>query len=98
MLAINIKNIWLKHSKNINITKYSKAWWDNNCYKDLNKYQQSQSLEDQKEFKKTVKKSKYVFFDNKITEIANKKYGLWELINQVKKQKFLAVKSIQFNS
>jgi len=26
MIAINIKNSWLKHSKNINITKHSKVW------------------------------------------------------------------------
>ena len=85
MLAINIENIWLKHSKNVNITKYSKAWWDDDCCKDLNKYQQSQSLEDWKEFKKTAKKSKHAFFDDKITEIINKKYGPWELMNWVKK-------------
>ena len=40
---------------------------------------------------------KYVFFDNKIDEITNKKYGLWELINWVKKHKLLAIKSILFN-
>jgi len=28
-----------------------------------------------------VRKSKHIFLDNKITEIANKKCGLWELIN-----------------
>ena len=75
MLAINIKNIWLKHSKNVNITKYSKALWDDDDHKDLNKYQQSRSLEDWKRFKKMIKKSKYAFFNNKITEITNKKCG-----------------------
>jgi len=45
-----------------------------------------------------VRKSKHIFLDNKITEIANKKCGLWELINWVKKQKLLAIEVIQFNS
>ena len=44
-----------------------------------------------------VKKSKHVFFDDKITEITNKKCCLWELMNQVKKCKLPAVKVIQFN-
>jgi len=97
MLAINIDSTWLKYSKDVNITKYFKAWWNKDCRKDINKYQQSQSLEDWKKFKKTVKKIKYVFFDNKIDEITNKKYGLWKLMNWVKKCKLLAIKSILFN-
>ena len=38
MLAINIDNTWYKYSKNINITKHSKVWWDEDCHKDLNMY------------------------------------------------------------
>ena len=38
ILAINIDSTWLKYSKNVNITKYSKAWWNEDYYKDLNKY------------------------------------------------------------
>ena len=34
----NINRIWHKHSKIINITKYSKVWWDNNCCRDLDMY------------------------------------------------------------
>jgi len=37
-LAINIDSIWYKHSKKVNIMKHSKAWWNNNCQKDLNIY------------------------------------------------------------
>ena len=44
-----------------------------------------------------VKKSKHIFFDNKITEITNKKCGPWELINWVKKHKLLIAEAIQFN-
>jgi len=37
MIAINIENSWLKHSKNVNITKHSKAWWNDNCHNNLMK-------------------------------------------------------------
>ena len=44
-----------------------------------------------------VKESKCVLFDDKITEITNKKCGPWELMNWVKKHKLPAIEVIQFN-
>ena len=41
LLSNNIDRIWYKHSKIINITKHSKAWWDNDCCRDLDIYKQS---------------------------------------------------------
>ena len=29
--ATNINSLWYKHSKKVNITRHSKAWWNNNC-------------------------------------------------------------------
>ena len=77
-LAINVDSIWYKHSKKVNITKHSKAWWDDNCWRDLNIYRQSKQLKDWKKFKGMVKKTKHNFFDTKIDEITNKKCDLWE--------------------
>ena len=51
ILATNINNIWYKYSKNVNITKHSKAWWDEDYHKDLNTYHQSRCLEDWKKLK-----------------------------------------------
>jgi len=44
-LATNVDDIWHKHSRKANITKYSKAWWDDKYWKDLDKYRQSKWLE-----------------------------------------------------
>ena len=81
MLAINIDSTWHKYSKNINITKHSKAWWDKDYHKDLNTYWQSRQLKDWKKFKRTVKKTKHIFFNDKINKIANQKCSPWEIIN-----------------
>ena len=39
-LGDNIERIQYKHFKNVNITKHSKAWWNNNYYRDFNTYRQ----------------------------------------------------------
>ena len=74
-LVFKIKNIWFEHSKTVNITRHSKAWWNEDYHHSLDKYYQTQSLENWKDFKSIVKKSKHSFFDNKIEGIVNKKYS-----------------------
>ena len=62
----------------------------------LNKYRQTCSLENWKDFKIIVKKSKCTFFDDKIDKIMNKKCSPQELINWVKKCKLPVVEAIQY--
>jgi len=84
-LALGIENVWRMNSKQVNITRYSKSWWNNECNLALSNYKSTRSLEDWKSFKNKVKSSKHSFFDLKILEIANKKRGPWELMNWVNK-------------
>ena len=97
VLVFNINSIWFKYSKCINITKHSKSWWNKDCCTDINKYWQFQSLKDWKKFKKMVKRTKCVFFDDKINKISNKKCSPWELMNWVNKCKLPAIEFILFN-
>ena len=62
-------SIWYKFSKNVNITKCSKAWWNEECNTNLNRYQFSKTLKNWKNFKRIIKKTKYIFFDKKIQKI-----------------------------
>ena len=48
-------------------------------------------IKDQKIFKEVIKKTKYLFFNNKIQEIPLKNKRLQDLINWIKKQKLSAI-------
>jgi len=63
LFAITIEKAWKKNSKIINISRHLKSWWDMNCSKDLEIYRSTRSLANWKQFKKTVKCTKYLFFD-----------------------------------
>jgi len=65
-IANSIESIWYKHSKTVNITKYSKAWWNNNCNQDLKKYRQTRQLKDWKKFKGLLKELNMFFLTIKL--------------------------------
>ena len=96
-LTIKVKEIWNQNAKLTNITRHSKSWWDDNCSRELEKYRTLKSLEHWKSFHRTVKGIKRTFFNLKINEIANKKWGPWELMNWVNKWKLPALEAIKFN-
>ena len=89
-----MNEIWFKHSKIVNITKYLKLWWNDEYQRKLEKYRLSRHLKDWKTFKSIVNKTKQEFFN---TEIAGKNSGSWKLMNQVKKRKLLAIETIKYN-
>jgi len=66
LLVARIKQAWNANTRKVNITKYSKKWWNEDCNRSLNKYKESRSLEDWKLFKRTVKTTKKSIFDIKI--------------------------------
>ena len=96
-LASNTEHAWRKNFKLVNITRYSKSWWNEDCNWSLKSYRTSRTLEDWKIFKKTVKSSKWSFFDFKIQKIANKKQESWELMSWINKCKLSATKVIKYN-
>lgn len=96
-LAFKIENAWRANSKQINITRQSKSWWNKECNIVLSNYRTTWSLENWKIFKSKVKTTKWLFFDIKIQEITNKKQGPWELINWVNKCKLPAIEAIKYN-
>ena len=97
IFASNTEHAWRKNSKLVNVTRYSKSWWNKDCNWSLRNYRTSKTFEDWKIFKKTVKSSKRSFFDLKIQEITNKKQGLWELMSWVNKCKLSAIEVIKYN-
>ena len=50
-----VKCAWEKNSKFVNITKYSKSWWNTSCNRDLERYRLTRSLEDWKSFQKQLR-------------------------------------------
>jgi len=60
-------------------------------------YRSSKIIEDWKIFKEVIKKTKYLFFDDKIQEIALNNQRPWDLINLVKNCKMPTIEALQYN-
>lgn len=95
--TIILETLQNKYFKFIKITKCFKVWWNDECNTKLNTYWAFKSLADWKEFKAYVKKTKKLFFNKKIQEIALKNKQPWDLMNWVKKHKLPAIEALQFN-
>jgi len=67
-----IDEFWIKYSKYVNITKNSKTWWNEEYSRDLSVYHTSRSISDWSKFKRIVKRTKKIFFNEKIQEITTK--------------------------
>ena len=93
-----INTAWFSFSKEQHITKHSKEWWNQECSDSLSKYRTSGLFDDWKSFKQCVKKSKSVFFEEKIHEIATTNKRPWDLMNWVKQRNLPAVEAIKFDN
>jgi len=52
--------------------KYSKVWWNEEYWDKLTRYRSFEILKDWNIFKEVVKKTKYLFLNNKIQGIISK--------------------------
>ena len=95
--AHNMDEIQFKYSKMVNITRNLRSWQNEECQRGLERYRSSRHLEDWKNFKSAVKKTKQEFLNAKIPEIVDKSSESWELMNWVKKRKLPAIKAIKYN-
>ena len=57
-LAFKIDYAWKTNSKQVNIMRHSKSWWNEECSLALNNYRTTRSLENWKIFKSKVKSTK----------------------------------------
>jgi len=57
---------WFKYSHLVNIIRWSKDWWNEDCQMKLTAYRPSKRVERWKDFKKIVKTTKQIFFNEKI--------------------------------
>ena len=95
--ASKIDYTWRTNSKQVNIMRHSKSWWNKKYSLALNNYRTIRSLENWKIFKIKVKSIKWSFFNVKIQEIANKKKEPWKLMNWINKHKLSTIKTIKYN-
>jgi len=93
-----LESTWYKYLQCVNITKYSKVWWNEKCQVKLSNYRSFKMIEDWKIFKEVIKKTKCLFFNDEIQEIALINQRPWDLINWVKKCKLPAIEVLQYNS
>ena len=89
LMLFNTRVVFHSHTLNLSLNK--------ECQFALSKYRTFKQMNYQKMFKDTIKKTKWVFFNEKIQEIVFKNQKFCDFMNQVKKQKLPTIKALHFN-
>ena len=92
-----IDHTWKDNAKKSRFSKHSKQWWLDKYSLALNNYRNSRSLENWKNFKRAVKNTKRLYFDDKIQEITSKRKGSWELTSWINRQQLPTTEAIKHN-
>ena len=63
------EELWYEHTRQVHMTKYSKAWWNKEYSRKLSLYQTFRKRLDWLKYKNNIKLTKYTFFDNKFKKL-----------------------------
>ena len=95
-LAAVTSKTWLRHSKEVRITKHSNPWWNDECEQALREYRASRRPEDYRAFRNVTRQTKRVFFDRRVNEIAETNSRPWDLMGWIQQRKLPPCEAIRY--
>ncbi|PPR01421.1 hypothetical protein CVT26_015427 [Gymnopilus dilepis] len=96
-IATAFHGAWEEHTREVFNTNRSKPWWNAECKAAILKYRESGSSSDFNAFRKVCRKTKRIFFDACIHEIASTNKRPWDLMNWIQQRKLPPAEAITYN-
>jgi hypothetical protein len=95
-IAKIVESAWLQKATVPKVSRHSKAWWNADCTHAKRIAERVNTKDNWIALHKATKKAKRDFFDNRITEIADKAKRPWDLMNWVKPRKLPPMEELTF--